>query len=295
MNDCNTPQNEEEFLKYYQFRWLMLRKAWQQPLGSEKDSLESQSIHRMIIENNQVIAVGRLHKTSQHQAQIRYMAVAENKQGQGLGQRIIIALEQEASKQGVTEISLNARESAIPFYLHLGYQIKEFSHLLYNEIPHYSMIKVIACLPSHLSDLSTQLQNTWHTTIPLSKAMNIEICHYDKNILITHCDDLFNQNLHHTMFAGSIYTLATLTGWGWVYLQMHHDNHQGSIVLSEANIRYLLPIKGPAYAITSFEQMNGELGGLAEGRKSRFTAIVNIICGDKVAAIFTGSYVILPR
>ena len=106
MKDIITPITEQDLELYYQFRWQLLRQPWLQPLGSEKDELEQQSIHRMIMnEAQQVIAVGRLHQVGQREAQIRYMAVDENHQGQGLGKKIIQALEDEACKQGVTCIT----------------------------------------------------------------------------------------------------------------------------------------------------------------------------------------------
>jgi len=296
MNDSITPTNQQDFDNYYQFRWKMLRQPWQQPLGSEQDELEQQAVHRMVLnEKQQVIAVGRLHKVSQTQAKIRYMAVDSNCQGQGLGRQIVDALEYEASKQGVSEITLNAREDAEDFYQKLGYQSQGFSHLLYDEIRHVLMIKKLNCLKEHRLSLSQKLQNTWHETIPLSKAMKLNICHYDQQTLVTNCDPDFNKNLHNTMFAGSIYTHATLTGWGWVYLQLEHESLDGDIVLADANIRYLKPIKGPAYAMTSTEQVKGKLAVLVKGKKARFSITVNVMSGDKVAAIFTGVYVVLPK
>ncbi|MFB1015763.1 MAG: GNAT family N-acetyltransferase [Alteromonadaceae bacterium] len=147
MNDIITPITEQDLELYYQFRWQLLRQPWLQPLGSEKDELEQQSIHRMIMnEAQQVIAVGRLHQVGQREAQIRYMAVDENHQGQGLGKKIIQALEDEACKQGVTCITLNARESAVRFYENSGYQVKGFSHLLYNELRHITMTKTLALI-----------------------------------------------------------------------------------------------------------------------------------------------------
>ena len=54
MNTCKAPQTSEEFEQYYQLRWEILRQPWHKALGSEQDELEQQSIHRMILdENNQ--------------------------------------------------------------------------------------------------------------------------------------------------------------------------------------------------------------------------------------------------
>ena len=296
MNLCKTPESGEDFQAYYQLRWQILRKPWEQPLGSEQDQLEQQAIHKMCVdENNKVLAVGRWQKTSQTRAEIRFMAVAEGQQGQGLGLQIMTALEDEAGKLGVTEIALNARENAIAFYARQGYQNLGFSHLLYQEIKHDKMLKTLPPLACHLSALAELLQDTWHQTIPMSQAMNIKVCFYDKQTLITSCDPAFNQNLHHTMFAGSIYTLATLTGWGWVYMQLQHHQLDGDIVLADGNIRYLSPIEGPAFAQTRQGQISGDLSRLIKGKRSRFSIEVSVACGDKVSAVFNGTYVVLPK
>jgi len=296
MNLCITPKTDIEFEKYYHLRWQVLRQPWQQVSGSEQDELEQQSYHRMIIdENQQVLAVGRLEKTAQHSGKIRYMAVSPKAQGQGLGQQIIRALESLAQQLGITRVELNARENALGFYQKLAYQQQEYSHLLYGEIKHFSMHKNLSMHKHHQQIRCQALQQIWHETIPMSKAMNLEISYYDAHKLITHCDADFNQNLHHTMFAGSIYTLATLTGWGWVYLQLQQAKLSGDIVLADANMRYHAPIKGAANA--SIEQMDiiDELVPLQRGIKARIKVNVQVRCGDNVAASFTGTYFVLPK
>ncbi|WP_448556729.1 bifunctional GNAT family N-acetyltransferase/hotdog fold thioesterase [Thalassotalea montiporae] len=287
------PENKAAFKRYYQFRWQQLRAPWQQPQCSEQDALEGQSIHRFV-ENNagEIIAVGRLHKTSQTTAQIRYMAVASDQQGSGLGRKIIDSLEVEASKHGVTHISLNARENAVPFYRKLGYELVEKRHLLYGEIQHYLMTKSLAPAAGHATDVSVQLNDIWHQTIPMSKAMNLQVSFYNSEQLFTHCDVAFNKNLHDTMFAGSIYTLATLTGWGWVYMKLTESELSGDIVLADANIRYLAPIAGAGVGYTHTSLASGDLTSLAAAQKAKMQVEVHILSGDKVAAIFTGKFVI---
>jgi len=292
------PQSPSDFEKYYQLRWQTLRKPWQQPLGSEQDELEAQACHRMIVDNNDnVVAVGRFHKTSQHHAQIRYMAVADNYQQQGLGKKIMQALELAASQQGVNKISLNAREQALPFYLRYGYQKVAFSHQLFDSLDHFLMTKQLTTPANHQKMLALKLQNTWHKTIPLSKAMNLELSYYDGQSLLTHCEPSFNKNLHNTMFAGSIYTLATLTGWGWVYMQLEQTKQQqcGDTVLAEGSIRYLAPITEFAYAKTSIELATGDAKPLNTGKKARFNVTVEVYSGDNIAALFTGRYVVVPK
>ncbi len=295
MNFCRSPKTTEEFEQYYQLRWQVLRQPWGQTLGSERDSLEQQSFHRMIIdENNKVIAVGRLEKNSQFSGQIRFMAVCQSAQGQGLGRQIIEALEQQAQKLGIIDLSLNARESALAFYQKLGYVSQGFSHLLFDEIKHFTMSKQLPHGDNHQQDAALALQNIWHETIPLSKAMNIQISHYNGKQLITHCDGDFNKNLHNTMFAGSIYTLATLSGWGWVYLQLQQLQLKGDIVLAKADIEYHAPIKGIGYAIVSSDLVSGDFTRLNQGQNARINLTAHLYSGDNIAATFTGSYAVLP-
>ena len=287
------PENKADFKRYYQFRWQTLRAPWQQAQGSEQDELEGQSIHRFI-ENNagEIVAVGRLHKTSQYHAQIRYMAVAEEQQGLGLGKKIIQVLEAEAIKHGVTEIQLNARENALAFYRKLGYQQVEKSHLLYGEIQHYLMTKPLQTGADHSKTLSQTLVDTWHHTIPMSSAMQLQVCYYNGEQLFTSCDLSFNKNLHNTMFAGSIYTQATLTGWGWVYMKLSELQLTGDIVLADANIRYLAPVAGAGVGFTQAEMTSGDVSALQHKQRAKISVDVHILSGDKVAAVFSGKYVI---
>ena len=294
MNVCRSPKTALEFEQYYQLRWQVLRQPWGQGLGSERDSLEQESFHRIIIdENNQVLAVGRLEKLGQFTGQIRFMAVSEVAQGQGLGQQMMKALEFEAQKLGITDLTLNARDNAVAFYQRLGYALHGFSHRLFDEIEHFSMNKTLVPCDNHQQQSSMALQNIWHETIPLSKAMNIQISYFDGKELITHCDGGFNKNLHNTMFAGSIYTLATLSGWGWVYLQLQHLQLKGDIVLANANIEYHKPITVIGYSKVKTESVSGDFTRLTLGKNARIKLTAYLYNGDEIAATFTGSYAVL--
>ena len=137
------PTTSEEFKKYYNLRYEILRKPWGQPPGSERDEREEASIHRMIVdeETEEAVAVGRLQFNSSHEAQIRYMAVADEFQGKGLGSQIISALEDVAQGKGIQRIILSARENALQFYKNNGYVIMEKTHFLFGEIQHYLLGK----------------------------------------------------------------------------------------------------------------------------------------------------------
>lgn len=290
-----TPQTEQEFAAYHQVRFNELRQPWLQDKGSEVDDLESQSIHRMVCdEQGNVLAVGRLHKISRTDAQIRFMAVDSNYQGKGLGNMVLQALEVEAVKQGVVEIQLNAREVALNFYTKNNYDFIEQAHTLYDEVKHYSMKKTLTANPNNCEQELIVLKHSWHSTIPITKAMQLYPSFYNKEEFVVVADRAANINLHNTMFAGSMYTLATLTGWGWVQLLLKYNNLAADIVLADGNIRYKHPLKGEPLAKTSTGLTDGKIAAISRGRKVRINVQVNVHDGDSIVAEFHGKYVATP-
>ena len=135
------PQSRDEFKRYYELRWRILRAPWNEPKGSEIDDIENDCFHVMAIDDNKVIGVGRLQYNSNNEAQIRYMAVDENYEGNGIGSSIVNALEQEAARTEHNRVVLDAREPAVGFYEKLGYKVKKKSYVLFDSIQHYLMIK----------------------------------------------------------------------------------------------------------------------------------------------------------
>jgi len=290
------PLTEQEWEQYYDVRWQVLRAPLQQPRGSEKDEYEQHAWHRMIKDDyDNVVGVARLHLVSSDEAQIRYMAVSKDYQGLGLGRIVIEALEQAAVYHGVNFIELNARANAQCFYEKLNYRLIKPAHLLYDEIQHFLMEKQLSLPKDHESLYVEQLNNIWHETIPLSKAMNMQVCYFDKRQLFTSADLNFNKNLHNTMFAGSIYTQATLTGWAWVYFLLLQHQLAGDIVLADAKIKYLAPIDGAGVGHTSLSMTQGDIETLNESGKARIKVQVNMLNGDKIAAKFEGKYVVITK
>ena len=135
------PESDVDFKQYFKLRWRILRAPWGEPEGSEVDDIEDQCFHIMAVEGNRVVGVGRLQYNSAEEAQIRYMAVSEEYEGNGIGRQIVSALEQEAVDRNINKIVLDAREPAVGFYQKLDYRIEERSYLLVDEIQHYRMIK----------------------------------------------------------------------------------------------------------------------------------------------------------
>ena len=138
-----SPITQDEWESYYRLRFTILRAPWNQPLGSEVLADESEAIHAMVLEDDQIIGVARMHKSGENQGQVRCVAVAAEAQGKGVGKAIMLHLEGKAKEMGMQEIVLEARENAVPFYKSMGYVIEKESYLLFGEIQHYRMKKDI--------------------------------------------------------------------------------------------------------------------------------------------------------
>ena len=139
--EIREPKTKLEFEKYYDLRWRILRKPWNQPKGSEQDEMDENSIHVMAIKGEKVVGCGRGHFNSKVHAQIRYMAVEEKYQGKGLGSRLLLVLEEKLYATGVEEIILKAREKAVSLYEKQGYKIFLDGEILFGEVKHYWMRK----------------------------------------------------------------------------------------------------------------------------------------------------------
>ncbi|MFM6948525.1 MAG: GNAT family N-acetyltransferase [Aquirufa sp.] len=139
--EIKQPISPEDWKQYYALRFEVLREPWNQPLGSEILQDEELAIHAMIVENDQALAVARLHEATKGIGQVRCVAVKTKHQGKGLGKILMNYLEEEAKKRGMHQIILEARENAVPFYENLGYRISKESYLLFGEIQHYTMLK----------------------------------------------------------------------------------------------------------------------------------------------------------
>ncbi|GAA0372672.1 bifunctional GNAT family N-acetyltransferase/hotdog fold thioesterase [Bowmanella denitrificans] len=297
MYKVDTPTTDEEFDKYFQFRWLMLRKPWNYPIGSEKDEYEQVGIHRMVVNaNGDVIAIGRLHFNTPEEAQIRHIAVHPDYHGKGLGKLVVSALEGVARNQGIERIVTNSREISTPFFKSCGFEVVGEATTELGQLKREQMVKKLTELNAVMlhPKWCKELQDTWYETIPISEQMGIKLYQYTGRTLEVRASLNKNINLHGTMFAGSIFSLATLSGWGMLFLQMKEKNLSGEIVLGDADIHYHKPISLQPRAICNIESVSGKFEQLAKGRKSPFKLQVDIHDGHNPVAEFKGVYWVLP-
>ncbi len=136
-----SPISATDFNKYYELRWRILRKPWNQLRGSEVNESDADAFHIMAELNDKIIGVGCIHELEEGIGRIRFMAVDDDFRKQGIGQNMVKLLEEDARKVGLKKIRLWAREPAINFYQNLGYNIVSDGYTIFGVIKHKIMEK----------------------------------------------------------------------------------------------------------------------------------------------------------
>ena len=87
-----------------------------------------------------IIGILLLTPLNEQEVKMRQVAIAPDQQGRGLGSKLVLASEALAKSLEFKKMTLHARETAVPFYLRLGYQIvgDKFEEV---GIPHFKMEK----------------------------------------------------------------------------------------------------------------------------------------------------------
>ena len=141
------------------------------------------------------------------------------------------------------------------------------------------------------------LEHTWHQGIPMTEFMGLTIAEVTEQSVETHCQMSSCINVHHTMFAGAIYSQAVLTGWGLIHFALQRLGLSGSIVLAEGNVRYRKPVSDNPRGVVQQMIEQSTLLPVLENKKVSIELTVEIY-GEKqhkAAATFVGRYVILPQ
>lgn len=298
MYRIDTPKTDAQLDAYFQFRWEMLRKPWNHPIGSEKDEYEQVGEHRMVVDSTgKILAVGRVHLNMSEEAQIRHIAVSPEHQGKGLGKLVYSSLEEVARAQGAKRLVTNSRRISIEFFTACGFEIEKEAPTEMGKLERSQMIKKLSDVNQVMlhPKWCAELQKIWHETIPISEQMGIQLYQFSGKTLETRASLNKNINLHGTMFAGSIFSLATLTGWGMIYLKLKEKSLSGEIVLGDGDIHYHKPITMQPRALCNIESVDGKFELLTRKKKTAIKLQVDILDGENPVAEFKGIFWVLPE
>ncbi|MCF5652865.1 thioesterase [Pseudomonas syringae] len=101
--------------------------------------------------------------------------------------------------------------------------------------------------PEH--DAAHALEQVLHHDIPLTREMGMRVIDWHNQTLRLHLPLAPNVNHKSTLFGGSLYCGAVLTGWGWLHLRLREAGiTDGHIVIQDGQISYPLPVRSDAIA-----------------------------------------------
>lgn len=139
-----------------------------------------------------------------------------------------------------------------------------------------------------------ELQTLIEEGIPMVRSMGVEVREFDGSRLRLRAPLAPNSNVHGTGFAGSVYAMGALAGWGLVTLQLGLREIRADIVVAHANVRYLRPVDGDLEASCGLDeaQLDEALARLERRGMARFTLTTVIGPADAPQANVEGHYAV---
>lgn len=142
--------------------------------------------------------------------------------------------------------------------------------------------------------LGVELEQTWHREIPLAAAIDIGVQGYDGRTLTVRAPLPPNRNLHGTAFAGSLFSVCALAGWGATWLKLREHQLAGLIVLADSQIRYRKAVSSDL--VCHCTPAADAVASCIEEFQATGRASLPLTCtfdsGDRPAVTFTGTYVV---
>ncbi|RYX86530.1 DUF4442 domain-containing protein [bacterium] len=131
-----------------------------------------------------------------------------------------------------------------------------------------------------------------HAQIPITEAMGVRVESYDTQQLVLTAPLKSNYNHLGTAFGGSLAAIATLAGYGFLWLEL--GDPKAHIVIRDSAISYRQPVRGDIRAICrrpEDAQLMAFKNGFARSGKARIALHVSIEENNKVAVEFKGTFV----
>ncbi len=134
-------KTETQIQDVFNIRKKVFVEEQQVPLEEEIDEHENTSTHFVLYDQNHAVGAGRF-RILDGVGKVERICVLKTVRGKGAGRKLMVAIEEYAQQQSLSQLKLNAQTYAIPFYEGLGYVVTS-NEFLDAGIPHKSMNKVI--------------------------------------------------------------------------------------------------------------------------------------------------------
>lgn len=135
--------------------------------------------------------------------------------------------------------------------------------------------------------------------IPLVGHLGLRIAGETDGGLALHAPLEGNSNHQRTAFAGSLNAVATLAGWGTVWLLLHRGGLRGQVVIQDSRTEYFAPVHAGFTATClppdprAVERFLAMVARHGRGRLGLTVAITADGAGEP-AVRFAGRYVVVP-
>jgi thioesterase domain-containing protein len=132
-----------------------------------------------------------------------------------------------------------------------------------------------------------------HTTIPLSRAMEVSVINASASNVVLNAPLAPNRNMHGTLFGGSGATLCLLAAWSAVHLRLEQDGVAAELVIHTSQIEYLTPVAADVTVHSAVDDGSWVRTAtmLRKRGRGRITVSAQLYVGDTLAARFVGEFV----
>jgi thioesterase domain-containing protein len=128
--------------------------------------------------------------------------------------------------------------------------------------------------------------------IPICEHMQIRALPFSRERFVLLAPLAPNRNVHGTAFAGSLYTVMSMAGWGLIRVELdrqlgHATGKRADLWLTKASIRYADPVTDGFAAVAETDQRSLDQFWQKLLRKGRGKMRLNTIIGDPKSPLVT--------
>lgn len=133
---------------------------------------------------------------------------------------------------------------------------------------------------------------------PMAIAMQVAVDTYTEAKVVLRAPIAPNRNVHHSGFAGSLYALGALAGWGLLHGWLDRTHPDATLLIGRGEIEYLKPVRREFTATASVKDDRSReafLKTVSRGERAALGLEARIASGSKDAAIFKGHFIVLEN
>ncbi len=140
-----------------------------------------------------------------------------------------------------------------------------------------------------------RLQQKIRNAIPLSDAMQFSITSLDLDSIRVVAPLPPNVNIHGTGFAGSLYSLAVLTGWALCMHILEELELDADLVVGQAEIRYRAPVTGDIECACASDAARRAAFEQGVRERGRGKIVLDVSVGNPPHALLSAIYVAIAN